>query len=278
MKNAAEYSRRIRQLLSKVRKDAGKHVESVPDDPTHVMLLGVLANHAAESRAAIGLDRILAGTVDLNDLRVTPVADLVALLGSDFPRARPAAEEVVAVLNAVFNHTHDLDLSFLGSMAKKAAVAFLSGLDGASPHAIAYFRWRYLDEHIIPLDDNMRSCLVRLNCIPANATQDEVNRFLAHVIKQREAAVFYNGLKKYATSHAPRGGKLKPSAADAGPADVPAKPPEKPAKPSGKAALRSASAGRGQASPAHRAGAAVGAKSARSTAGSRAKRPPTKKK
>jgi hypothetical protein len=278
MKNAAEFSRRIRQLYNKVRKDAGRQVIDPPENPTHIMLLGVLANYTTESRAAIGLDRILTGTVDLNDLRVTPVADIVTLLGADFPRARPAAEEVISVLNAIFNHTHDLDLSFLGSMAKKAAAQFLAGLDGAGPHAIAYFRRQYLEEHVVPLDDNMRACMVRLNCLPETATHDEVARFLANVIKEREAPAFYAGLKKYAASHAPRGGKARQaSRGESAVVEKIPKSPERPAR-SGEKPPAAKSSSKAKSAPAPRAGAATGAKKARSAAGARAKRLPTKKK
>ncbi len=273
MKNAAEYSRRIRQLFNKVRRDAGKHAVQIPEHPTHIMLLGVLANYTTEPRAAIGLERILTGTVDLNDLRVTPVADIVAMLG-DFPRSRPAAEEVVSVLNSVFNHTHDLDLSFLGSMARKAAVQFLAGLDGASPHAIAYFRRQYLEEHIVPLDDNMRACLVRLNCLPDSATSDEVTRFVANVIKDREAVAFYGGLKKYAASHAPRGGKARQAAPESSTPEKPSRSPEVPSRAPAAAKTES----RPRAARPARAGAATGAKKARTPRAARAKRAPTKKK
>ncbi len=204
MKNAQEYTRRVKQLYTKLKKDGGKASIEVVDDSTRALLMGILCNYTSEQRAAAALRKLLETSVDLNDLRVTPVADLVSTMGSDFPNSRQAATEVTQVLNSVFNSLHHLDLSFLKSQAKKNVATFLQGLDGLTVHAAAYFRNRYLNQGDIPLDDNMVSYLHRTDCLPEGATGEEAQKFINDVFKERDAQNFYCLFKRYASVHATR--------------------------------------------------------------------------
>lgn len=219
MRKSAEYAGRLRKLFHRLRRGGGKASLATVEDATETLLLGILSNYASEKKAAAALDKLLAETVDLNDLRVTPVADMVVCIGVDYPHCRIAAEEISRVLTAIFNRTHDLDLNFLATFSKKAASSFLDSLDGLSPHAKAFFMQQFLNAHAIPLDMNMHAYLIRNACLAEDTSVADAQRFLGNVIRERDRSSFYALLKRSAAAHAPR------KAAEAG---------KRPAKPAAK--------------------------------------------
>jgi len=204
MRKAAEYTLRLKKLYTRLKKSGAKSSVAPVDGAMEVLLLGILSNYSTEQKASAAIERIMAEMIDFNDLRVTPVADIVALMGVDFPHCRTAAEEISCVLLSVFNRTHDLDLSFLASFTKKPAASFLDSLDGLSPHAHAFFRNRFLKTHVIPLDANMYAYLLKNNCLSEGTGVADAQNFVSQVFKNRDAQNFYALLKRSAAAHAPR--------------------------------------------------------------------------
>lgn len=213
MRKAAEYTLRVKKLFNRLKKSGAKSSLATADDAMDVLLLGILSNYSTEQKASAAIDKLMAEMIDFNDLRVTPVADIVALIGVDFPRCRTAAEEISRVLLSVFNCTHDLDLNFLSSFTKKPAASFLDSLDGLSPHSHAFFRNRFLKTHVIPLDANMYAYLIKNKCIPADTGVADAQNFVSQVFKDRHAQNFYASLKRSAAAHAPRAATKKKAVA-----------------------------------------------------------------
>lgn len=204
MRRASEYAGRVKRFFTKLKRERGKASLVSTEDATRWMLLGILSNYASESRAEAALDRLMSEMVDYNDLRVTPVADIVEIVGVDYPKCRRAAEQISQVLNSLFNRTHDLDLSFLRSLSKKSARSFLASLDGLEPHAEAFFAKRFLNIHAVPLDANMLLCLRRDACLPDDAESREAHKLVAGAISERDGLRFYALFKRYAAAHTSR--------------------------------------------------------------------------
>src|SRR4051794_15947952 len=110
MKNASEYTRGMRRLLNQIKTRNEKPVEAPAGDVTDEVLLAVLMRFAGDAAGIAAHKRLREKTVDLNELRVTPIAELIDLLGPSFPQNKAAAESVARVLGAIFNRCHHLDL------------------------------------------------------------------------------------------------------------------------------------------------------------------------
>ncbi len=217
MRNAAQYARRVKRLFTTIKRDGGKPKTLRADDPMEQLMRGILSRTASETRANSAWGRLRNATVDLNEIRVTPVSELVVMLGRDYPQARSVAEAISRALNSVFNHRHELDLTFLNSMSRTMVESFLKGLDGVDEHARAAVVLLSLGAHAIPVDDNMLLYLRKGEYIPETATRGEVQSFLERQIKARDGITFYALLKRFAATHAPR-----PAAGDgAGPKKSP---------------------------------------------------------
>lgn len=275
MKKDAQYAQRIRQLFNKLKKAGGGSAETwQSEDPMEMLLWAILSTYASEARAAAALAKIRAAMVDYNELRVTPVAEIVEMIGADYPMCRPAAEEIVRTLQAIFNRLHHLNLGFLKSSARRTAESFLNTLDGLGGHAKAMMVLRCFKGHAVPLDVNMYAFLHKNGRIAEGAAVEQAQRFLAGVIKERDAVGFYELLKRYAAAHAPRKPAparlaTAPAAAATGRREAAAESPAKPVAvaQAGKAASTKAVTGSsGKRLPAKKAAKRKAGGSSRSTA------------
>jgi len=204
MKKAALHAKRIKQLFTKLKKAGDKTTLVQPDTVTEYLLLAILSNYGSETRAASAVAKLQTAFVDYNDLRVTPIAEIVEAIGVDFPKCRKAAEEISAALHAVFNQLHHLNLDFLKAGSRRAAEAFINALGGILPHTKAMIIARCAGRHAVPLDEHMYAYLVKSGCIPAATTVEDAQKFLAGRIKERDAGTFYDLFKRFAATHASR--------------------------------------------------------------------------
>jgi endonuclease III len=204
MKNAAEYARKIKRLLTTLRKEGSPAKLPLIEDPMDALLQGILGNYAADARAATAASKLRSAFVDLNELRVTPPSEIVAIIGSDYPMGRAAAEEVTRSLTAVFNKLHNLDLAYLKKSAKRSAETFLNSLDAVSPHAKGVVLLRCLHCHAVPVDIHTHAYMQKAKCIPDDANAEQAQKLLTQEVSEREAMGIYVLIKKYASAHAPR--------------------------------------------------------------------------
>lgn len=204
MKNASQYARRLKTLFATVQREGTKPATAAADDPLDQLMRGILSRTASESRAAAAWSRLRDATVDLNELRVTPVSELVEIIGRDYPQARFVAEQISRTLHAIFNRLHCLNLDFMKSSTRADAESFLNGLDGIDAHARANVIMGTLGAHAIPVDDHMLSYLQRGRYVDQEVKRHEVQTFLERHIKARDGVTFYRSLKRYAATHSPR--------------------------------------------------------------------------
>lgn len=202
MKNATQYANKIKRLLGKIKGDAKNDPPVEIEDPTLTLLLGILCRSTTEKKASDALNRLTEATVDLNDLRVTPVSEMVQIVGIGYPKVRNVCEEISQVLGSIFNHIHELDLSFLRPMGKKAAAAFLDSLDGLSHHANAFFTLRYLQSAAVALDEGAYDYLIATGHLPEKTSIEDAHKFLRTHVKEGDAGTLSAALKVHARSSA----------------------------------------------------------------------------
>ncbi|HVP13128.1 MAG TPA: hypothetical protein VMV94_18275 [Phycisphaerae bacterium] len=204
MKREAQYAHKVKQLHTRLKKTGGPVEAWEGEEPMELLLWSILSTYASESRATAATGKLQAAMADYNELRVTSIAEIVEIIGTDYPMCRPAAEEISRVLQAIFNRLHHLDLGFLKTGARRTAESFLNNLDGLGAHAKAMMVLRCLEGHAIPLDVNMLAFLQKNGCLPRDLPIEQGQKFLASVIKERDAVSFYTYLKRHAAAHAPR--------------------------------------------------------------------------
>jgi len=193
MKNATKYQKKIKQFLSGVRKSATP--PPADEDPFAVMVKAILAADAPK-QADKAFDTLDKEYVDLNELRVSPVKEIVDTLGRDFPDARRKAEEITSVMNAIFTSRNNLKLDYVEKMPKRDLRRHLHEL-GLSPFAAASMMMRLFGGHAIPVDQGLVDCLELDGYIEPGSTIEDVQAFLERIILQKQALAAHEFFREY---------------------------------------------------------------------------------
>ncbi len=231
MKRNSEQLRVLRQLLPWLVRRYGRPKPPAVGEPINEIMYAVLCRWAPETRAGAAVQHLRRVTVDLNDLRVTPVVELAELLGKSFPRARESAEALSRVLNALFNRRYTLDLSYLKSMSRRDIERLLSGLSGGDPHDVALFMLRLYHVHRVPLSPDALAWLRRRGLVPEDMPVAAVQTLMERIVTRSSAEAFSALLKRHALSsdeaEMPTGNQSAPAKRRARRGDAKAKRPRR---------------------------------------------------
>lgn len=144
-----------KQLLGKLHRLLKSHYKPVPPVPGRSLLDQVLfaccLENARHDVAEKAFARVLESYFDLNEIRVTTVAELAETL-HELPDPPRAALALRRVLQSVFESTYSFSLD----QAKKHSIAHgvktLEHLHGVPPFVVQHVASTALGAHMIPLD------------------------------------------------------------------------------------------------------------------------------
>jgi len=214
MKNGAEYARRIRRLFHRLLRRYGKPDPPDHADPLDQLVLGILSRGTTEAKARAAYDRLRAGVVDYNEMRVTPPVEVAEVIGRSYPDAEARSRDIVNVLNALYDKRNAIDLTFLSSKPLREAREYLLSLPGVDEFAAARVVLFSLGGHAIPVDQAMMNLFRKEECISPDATIAEVQSFLERHVHASEAAAFAILMHRHAATIAgSSGGRGAPGGA-----------------------------------------------------------------
>jgi hypothetical protein len=143
------------QLITKLHKVLRTHYKPVTPNTSRPVLEQVLyaccLENAAYDAAEKSLQRLLQGYFDLNEIRVTTVAELAELL-HDLPDPPSAALALRRVLQGVFESTYNFSLENAKKHSISHGLKTLEHLHGIPPFAVHYVASTGLGGHFVPLD------------------------------------------------------------------------------------------------------------------------------
>ncbi len=204
MKNATQYTQKLKQLLTRLKKNP------VPEPaiegelrPMEVLVLAIMRRNASASQAVEALERIRAEFVDFNEMRVAPPRDLVEVFGRKMPDVRLKGEQLPAMLNHVFDQGHDMELQYLQPMAKRERRTHLRDALGLDDFGAAFIELYLFDEPTVPVDERMLARLQADGCAPADASAEEVRALLDKAVPAKEARACFELLSAHADQQAP---------------------------------------------------------------------------
>jgi len=198
MKNASQYARKVKRLLTRLKQRYGTPRRSEPTDPVQQLLFGILHQGTSVSRAEKALAELRAAMVDLNELRVSTPPELADLLGPSFPHNVEKGKSIAKALNGVFAHHHDLKLDDLKDKAKREARKYLEGLRGVDSCTAAGVVLFSLEGHAIPVDENMLTVLRKDGLIHPDADCAEAQGFLERHVSAANAQAATKLLRRHA--------------------------------------------------------------------------------
>ena len=198
MKNSARYAKKIKKILSGAHKDQ-------PDpeaDGIRLMIRGILAEDVTGRQAASAMETLEDEFVDYNELRVSPVKDIVECLGRGFPGARAKAEMINRALNGAFEHVNLLSLDFLAHLPKREVRKTLREKLGLSPYAESIVTLYGFEGHAIPVDRLLLESLKSGGHIDAGSDVADLQGFLERIIGAKDDHGAHEALRQFAAKQA----------------------------------------------------------------------------
>lgn len=149
-------------LVPKLHKALRAAYKPVPANTSRPLLEQVLfaccLENARQDVAEKAFARLMERAFDLNEIRVTTVAELAETL-HDLPDPARAALSLRRALQAVFESTYNFSLEHARKHSLAHGVKTLEGLHGVPPFAIQYVVSTGLSGHMIPLDKGAMTAL-----------------------------------------------------------------------------------------------------------------------
>jgi hypothetical protein len=143
------------QLVPKLYKALKAAYKPVPFNTSRPLLDQVLVacclENAPYDAAEKACARLVESAFDLNEIRVTTVAELAETL-HDLPDPAHAALSLRRVLQSVFESTYNFSLDHAKKHSLAHGLKVLEGMHGVPPFVVAHVVSTALDGHMIPLD------------------------------------------------------------------------------------------------------------------------------
>ncbi len=211
MKNARNYEKAVRKLLSGVKKSSPSRDGGDSADPLETLITAVFEENTTAKRAGRALNAINREYVDFNELRVAQPKEIVECIGKDYPDARSKAGRLRGALNGIYYRADSLSTKYMEEMAKRDLRQHLLEI-GLSPYAAACVTLLCFGGHAVAVDQRLLAHLKADGYVHPECDAEDAQKFLERVIPLKDAVAAHSFFRKYAQK------KPKP---------LPKKPPKK---------------------------------------------------
>ena len=148
------------------------------------MTKGASTTPAAEE----ALDRIFTEMVDVNELRVTPDAETIRIVGDDYPLIAERVRRMREVLNMVFAREHTLNLGSVASQGKKEQKIYLETLPAIPAYVMSSVALLAFGIHAMPVDCQLIELLEQEGVIDAGLSVADCESLLLRNVKASDAS------------------------------------------------------------------------------------------
>ena len=200
MKNASAYEKKIDKILR------GMKTVSVPTPPkgldaVALMIESILQADASKKQAKTAMNSIAREYLDFNELRVSPVKDLVDCIGRNYPGVRTKTKVILDALKGIFSRTYNVTLDHMADLTKKDLRRHLDeiGLDSYSSACVNMF---IFGGHAIPVDESLAEVLQMNEDVHPESDLADVQSFLTRIITQKKGPSAHEAFRQYVTKHA----------------------------------------------------------------------------
>ena len=166
------------------------------------MMRAVLEQDTSVRHAEDALKRLDAEYVDLNELRISPLKDLVDCLGRRFIGARYKAEMLTTALNMMFDRANSLSLDYLADKPKREIRRALLEDLHLSHYAEALVALYGFGGHAVPVDFLLAEALRHGGYVHPQAEVADIQGFLERLVLSKDAIAVHDALRQFALQHA----------------------------------------------------------------------------
>jgi hypothetical protein len=203
VKSTIDCTKNFAALLKKLGPAPARQL---PDagDPVAVLVMSFLLWDSTTDKALAAYERIRAGCVDFNELRVCLPHESIELLGQRYPKVIERAQRLRATMNDIFNREHAMHLNRLKELGKREVKTYLDSLEGMVPYVSARMLLLCFNSHAIPVDDQLREALIAAEAADEKSTVADLVTWLARHVKAEEGEAAHFALQAWVE----RGGRV----------------------------------------------------------------------
>lgn len=155
------------------------------------LVFSFLVWEAGHEPAEAAWERLSGALVDLSDLRACLPGEIVSLLGPRYPKALERAERMSATLRGVFERENRTSIASLLEMNKRDARVYLESLEGMARFVASRVMLLALDAHAMPLDERLRTKLLRAGVDADGEHADDAAQRLERRVRAGDAKRLY---------------------------------------------------------------------------------------
>ncbi|MCA9065241.1 MAG: hypothetical protein KDA96_19365 [Planctomycetaceae bacterium] len=195
---AGDKTQVCRKLVGSLQKLYGKSVPRLDLPTLETILFGICLEDNPWSDAEAGYNKLLQSYFDLNEIRVSSVAELETtlqpLFGADWKGLR-----IRSLLRFIFESTYSFEFEKLRRLTLEAAVRQLKKIPDQSSFVRDFCLQYILGSHVIAMDDSMMTAARWLGLIPADLDSAGASDFLKGGVRKSDINEFSFLLRSLAT-------------------------------------------------------------------------------
>lgn len=195
---ASDKQKACKKLTSLLEKDYGKSVPKFGMPVLETMLFAACLENNAWDAATEGYERLNKLYYDLNEVRVSSVAEIEETL-SDLNDANWAGLRIRSILRFVFESTYTYDYEKLKRLTQDSAQKRLKKIDHLSPFIRNFTVQHCLGGYLVCLDPASTRAAIHLGIVPPGSTEEQAGDFLKQGLKKAETFGFTCALRHLAT-------------------------------------------------------------------------------
>ena len=203
--------------IGKFRELLKTHAAAPPTprtDLVELLIESFMMADATDEQGTNAFEKLMRGSVDVNDLRVMLVKEQVSLIGVRYPLAQDRCTLMRRTLMDIYKREHKVSLERLRNLAKKEAKAYVEGLAGITPFVAARTLLLGLQIHAVPVDQATVDVLAEAEVLGDAGEPVEVAALLGRHVLAEDALDAHAALRKasdrfLASGRVPRLGKKR---------------------------------------------------------------------
>jgi len=149
-------------------------------------------------------ERLVAGFVDLNHLRVAMPEELTLLLGERYPKAQERASRLRAALYDLYRRENTLGMQRFGALGKREMRHYLESIEGIHPLVVGRLIQNQFGGHALPIDDRLRHFLATEGALDGSLTLLQAQHWLEHHVAAADGATVAQAFAHWMDTHTPK--------------------------------------------------------------------------
>ena len=187
-----------------VRHAPASPTGNIAPDPLQRLVEACMEYDTEPARGQAAAAKLIGAMVDYNDLRVTSVMEMVALIGSRYPFADSRCAALRRTLQSIYDREHQLSLECLRHMKKAEIRKYLQTLYGINAYVEAIVALDSFDVHAVPVDTKLLLWMISKDAASPETTVLDLQQALERSLRGDEMADFHHGARKELELFTPR--------------------------------------------------------------------------